>query len=183
MIRQLETEVDTIEDGVFMVREDDSNEFLRSIGRTRKNIMALMRILGGKADVLKGFTKRCNENYKVTPRMDIGLYLGDIQDHVVTMMNNLGHFEKMLSRVHSNYFAQLSINSISQGTETNKALSKITFLGSLLVPLNLVSGLFGMNVTVPFGNVDNLVPFFGIMGLMVLICVSILIWARRYKYI
>ncbi|KAJ0338801.1 hypothetical protein COL154_008729 [Colletotrichum chrysophilum] len=139
VIREIEVEADAIEDGVFVAREDDSNAFLRSIGRVRKNTMALMRLLGGKADVLRGFTKRCNENYKVTPRMDIGLYLGDIQDHVVTMVTNLGHFEKILSRSHSNYLAQLSINSISQGTHTNLVLSKITFLASILVPLNLVS--------------------------------------------
>jgi magnesium transporter len=165
------------------MREDDSNSFLRSIGRVRKNCMALLRLLGGKADILRGFTKRCNENYKVTPRMDIGLYLGDIQDHVVTMATNLGHFEKILSRSHSNYLATLSINSISQGTETNQVLSKITFLASVLVPLNLVSGLFGMNVEIPFMNEHNLGPFFGIVGFMVLICIIILGVARRMRWI
>jgi magnesium transporter len=145
--------------------------------------MALLRLLGGKADVLRGFTKRCNENYQVTPRMDIGMYLGDIQDHVVTMATNLGHFEKILSRAHSNYLATLSINSISQGTDTNRVLSKITFLASVLVPLNLVSGMFGMNVAVPFKDVDSLVPFFGIMSFMIVICSLILAWARWKRYI
>ncbi|OAA54438.1 Mg2+ transporter protein, CorA-like protein [Cordyceps fumosorosea ARSEF 2679] len=145
VINQIETEADAIEDEVFVMRHDDSNTFLRSIGRVRKNCMALLRLLGGKADVLRGFTKRCNENYQVTPHMDIGMYLGDIQDHVVTMANNLGHCEKLLSRAHSNYLATLSINNISQGTDTNRVLSKITFLASVLVPLNLVSGMFGMN--------------------------------------
>jgi magnesium transporter len=155
---------------VFIARTDDMAEFLRKIGTARKNTMALMRLLGGKADVLRGFTKRCNENYKVTPRMDIGLYLGDIQDHVVTMMNNLGHFEKMMSRAHSNYLAQLSIDSISQGTNTNRVLSKITLLASIIVPLNVVTGLFGMNVMVPWRDLDSLAPFFGILGSLLLFC-------------
>ena len=96
--------------------------FLRKIGMARKNVMGLMKLLGGKADVLRGFTKRCNANYRVTPRMDIGLYLGDIQDHVVTMMTNLAHFEKMLSRSHSNYLAQPSIENIEQGNNSNRVL-------------------------------------------------------------
>jgi magnesium transporter len=183
VIHQIEHEADAIEDEVFVMREDDSSSFLRSIGRVRKNCMALLRLLGGKADVLRGFTKRCNENYQVTPRMDIGMYLGDIQDHVVTMATNLGHFEKMLSRAHSNYLATLSINSISQGTDTNRVLSKITFLASVLVPLNLVSGVFGMNVEVPFMNVHNLGPFFGIISVMIMLCAIILSWARYAKYI
>jgi magnesium transporter len=183
VIRQIELEADAIEDEVFVMRENDSSSFLRTIGRVRKNCMALLRLLGGKADVLRGFTKRCNENYQVTPRMDIGMYLGDIQDHVVTMATNLGHFEKILSRAHSNYLATLSINSISQGTDTNRVLSKITFLASVLVPLNLVSGMFGMNVAVPFKDVDSLVPFFGIMSFMIVICSLILAWARWKRYI
>ncbi|KAK7429521.1 hypothetical protein QQZ08_003900 [Neonectria magnoliae] len=182
-IRQIELEADAIEDEVFVMREDDSSSFLRTIGRVRKNCMALLRLLGGKADVLRGFTKRCNENYKVTPRMDIGMYLGDIQDHVVTMATSLGHFEKILSRSHSNYLATLSINSISQGTETNQVLSKITFLASVLVPLNLVSGVFGMNVLVPFKDTPSLAPFFGIIGFMTFLCVLILALARWKRWI
>ena len=185
VIRQIELEADAIEDEVFVLREDDSSSFLRSIGQVRKNCMALLRLLGGKADVLRGFTKRCNENYKVTPRMDIGMYLGDIQDHVVTMATNLGHFEKMLSRAHSNYLATLSINSISQGTDTNRVLSKITLVASILVPLNLVSGVFGMNVPVPFMNAgdNNLGPFFGIISFMCFLCIMIFGIARWKRWI
>ncbi|KAL2134224.1 hypothetical protein VTI74DRAFT_729 [Chaetomium olivicolor] len=181
VISKLEADTDQIEDEVFIARTDDMAQFLRKIGTARKNTMALMRLLGGKADVLRGFTKRCNENYKVTPRMDIGLYLGDIQDHVVTMMNNLGHFEKMMSRAHSNYLAQISIDGIAQGTSTNKVLSKITLLASIIVPLNVVTGLFGMNVPVPWRDVESLAPFFGILGVLVAFCVicSWLAWRLR----
>ncbi|KAB5570058.1 hypothetical protein GE09DRAFT_1054963 [Coniochaeta sp. 2T2.1] len=165
VISKIERDADQIEDEVFVARTDDMHQFLRKIGNVRKNVMGLMRLLNGKADVLKGFTKRCNENYKVTPRMDIGLYLGDIQDHVVTMMTNLGHFEKMLSRSHSNYLAQISIDGIAQSTANNRVLSKITLLASIIVPLNVVTGLFGMNVAVPWGNeAGNLTPFWGILG-------------------
>ncbi|CAK7272080.1 hypothetical protein SEPCBS119000_004937 [Sporothrix epigloea] len=185
VIHDTEMQTERLEDDVFVARTDDMHSFLRKIGNTRRNVMGLMRLLGGKADVLRGFTKRCNENYKVTPRMDIGLYLGDIQDHVVTMMNNLGHCEKMLSRTHSTYLAQLSIDSISQGTNTNRVLSKITFIASIIVPLNVVTGLFGMNVKVPFfvDDVNSLAPFFGILGVLILFCVVSLFYARRMRYI
>ena len=38
-----------------------------------------------------------------------GLYLSDIQDHITTSTQNLTHYEKILSRSHSNYLAQISI--------------------------------------------------------------------------
>ena len=145
--------------------------------------MSLMRLLGGKADVIKGFAKRCNESYNVTPRGEIGLYLGDIQDHVVTMMSNLGHFEKMLSRSHSNYLAQLSVDSIRQGSRANEVLSKITLLASILVPLNLICGIFGMNVPVPGKDSSGLGWFFGIMGVIGAIILFSLLVARRFRFI
>ncbi|KAI1816230.1 cora-domain-containing protein [Poronia punctata] len=182
-ITRIENLTESIEDSVFVARPDDMHTFLRMLGGVRKNTLGLMRVLGGKADVLKGFTKRCNENYKVTPRMDIGMYLGDIQDHVITMMTNLTHFEKILSRAHSNYLAQLTIDSISQGTQTNAGLSKITFIATVIVPLNIVTGLFGMNVSVPFHDADNLTPFFGILACLLAFVILAMFAAKRARFI
>ena len=183
VIHSIEIETDTIEDQVFVARNDDLAPLLRQVGECRKKVMSLMRLLGGKADVIKGFAKRCNESYVMTPRGEIGLYLGDIQDHVVTMMSNLGHFENLLSRSHSNYLAQLSVDQIAQGTRANEVLSKITFLGTILVPLNLVCGLFGMNVPVPGGNSHGLSWFFGIVGVIAAMVITALHVARRHRFI
>lgn len=81
--------------------EEPAGEMLRRIGTCRKKVMSLYRLLGNKADVIKGFAKRCNEQWEVAPRSEIGLYLGDIQDHIVTMTSNLSHYEKL---VISNFF-------------------------------------------------------------------------------
>ena len=184
VIRNLEIETDNIEDSVFVARSDDFSSLLRRIGECRKRVTILMRLLGGKADVIKGFAKRCNEQFGVAPRGEIGLYLGDIQDHVVTMMSNLGHFEKMLSRSHSNYLAQLSVDQIQQGTRANEVLGKITLIATVLVPMNFICGLFGMNVPVPGGvNEGSLNWFFGIIGIIAGIVVVSLIVARRMRYI
>lgn len=182
-ITSIEVETDTIEDHVFVARTDDFAPLLRQIGECRKKVMSLMRLLGGKADVIKGFAKRCNEQYTVTPRGEIGLYLGDIQDHVVTMMSNLGHFEKMLSRSHSNYLAQLSVDNIAQGNKANDNLSKITLVATILVPLNVITGLFGMNVNVPGKDAGGLGWWFGILGVIIAIVVVALGVAKKYRFI
>jgi magnesium transporter len=72
---------------------EPSGDMLRRVGDCRKKVMTLYRLLGNKADVIKGFAKRCNEHWEVAPRSEIGLYLGDIQDHIVTMTANLSHYE------------------------------------------------------------------------------------------
>ena len=183
VIRTVEQEAESIEDNIFTARPEESREVLKQIGDCRKEVMSLIRLLGGKADVIKGFAKRCNEQYSITPRQDVGLYLSDIQDHVVTMMSNLGHFEKILSRTHANYLAQISVDNIIQGNMANKTLSKVTFIATVLVPLNLVCGLFGMNVPVPGRNTDSLAWFFGIVGMLVTFVLISAVLARRLRWL
>lgn len=183
IIREAEHESENIEDQVFIARDDDFAALLRQIGEARKRVLNMMRLLGGKADVIKGFAKRCNEQFEMTPRGDIGLYLGDIQDHVVTMMSNLGHVEKMLSRSHANYLAQLSVDHLLKGNSTNKALAKITVVATILVPLNLITGLFGMNVPIPGNHSEGLGWFGGIIGVICAFVSCSLILARMKKLI
>jgi magnesium transporter len=118
LIQNIEDEVDDIDDAILMLhspqaasstdpeksrndndepqksRAEEGSDMLRRVGDCRKKVMGLYRLLGNKADVIKGFAKRCNEHWEVAPRSEIGLYLGDIQDHIVTMTGNLSHYEK-----------------------------------------------------------------------------------------
>ena len=117
LIQSIEDEVDDIDDAILKLHapptDDKSGKYnekgtdagdvtsgesggdmLRRVGDCRKKVMGLYRLLGNKADVIKGFAKRCNEHWEIAPRSEIGLYLGDIQDHIVTMTGNLSHYEK-----------------------------------------------------------------------------------------
>ncbi|KAI0774604.1 cora-domain-containing protein [Fomes fomentarius] len=156
LIQSIEYEVDSIDELVLILKEAEQSDMLRRIGTCRKKVMGLLRLMGNKADVVKGLAKRCNENWRVAPTSDIGLYLSDIQDHLITMTQNLNHYEKILSRSHSNYLAQISIEMTDANNQINDVLSKLTALGTVLIPMNLVTGLWGMNVHVPGQDTPNL---------------------------
>jgi magnesium transporter len=165
-IHDAETEVDTIEDNVYTTRSEDARHVLSGIGECRKKVITLLRLLGGKSDVIKGFAKRCNEHFSIAPTGDVGLYLSDIQDHIVTMRDNLSHSEQLLSRVHTNFLAQINVDNIEGGNKTNRMLGKVTLLATILVPMNLVTGLFGMNVKIPGRETDSLAWFGGIIAFL-----------------
>ena len=138
-------------------------DMLRRIGDCRRRVMSMLRLLGSKADVIKGFSKRYNEQWEVAPRTEIGLYLGDIQDHIVTMVQNLNHYEKLLARSHSNYLAQINIDMTKVNNDMNDILGKITVLGTIVLPLNIITGLWGMNCLVPGQDKDDLTWFWSIV--------------------
>ncbi|KAI0340757.1 cora-domain-containing protein [Trametopsis cervina] len=166
LIQGIEYEVDSIDELVLILKEAEQSDMLRRIGTCRKKVMGLLRLMGNKADVVKGLAKRCNENWRVAPTSDIGLYLSDIQDHLITMTQNLNHYEKILSRSHSNYLAQISIEMTDANNQINDVLSKLTALGTVLIPMNLVTGLWGMNVNVPGQDVPGYAWFFSIIAVL-----------------
>ncbi|RLV90338.1 Manganese resistance protein MNR2 [Spathaspora sp. JA1] len=156
-------------------------DMLRRIGECRKRVMSVLRLLGTKADVIKGFSKRFNEVElnSNSSKQEIGMYLGDIQDHIVTMVQALNHYEKLLARFHSNYLAQINIDMTKVNNDTNDVLGKITILGTIVLPINVVTGLWGMNCIVPGQDYDGLGWFFGIVCCMILFSICAYNYAKR----
>ncbi|CAO3563055.1 unnamed protein product [Mortierella alpina] len=179
LIRQVETEVDMIDELVLILKESEQSDMLRRIGNCRKRVMSLLRLLTGKADVIKGLIKRYEGRIGRKNMGEIGLFMGDIQDHIITMLQNLSHYEKILSRSHSNYLAQINIEMTSASNETNDVLTKLTVMGSIVLPMNLVTGLWGMNVPVPGQESEDLTWFFWIVTAIFIAAVLFLLMARK----
>ncbi|KAG0056185.1 CorA metal ion transporter [Gryganskiella cystojenkinii] len=181
LIRQVEAEVDMIDELVLMLKEADQSDMLRRIGNCRKRVMSLLRLLTGKADVIKGLIKRYEGEMRRKSTNDVGLFLGDIQDHIITMIQNLSHCEKILSRSHSNYLAQINIEMTAASNETNNVLTKLTAIGSIMLPMNLVTGLWGMNVPVPGQESQGLSWFFTIVTAILCTASLFILIARKTK--
>ena len=65
----------------------------------------------------------------------------------------------LLSRAHSNYLAQINIRMNERQEQTADVLGKLTVLGTIVLPMNIVTGMWGMNVLVPGQTADSLTWF------------------------
>lgn len=99
------------------------------------------------------------------------------------MLQSLNHYEKISSRSHSNYLAQISIEMTQTNNEINDVLSKLTALGSILVPMNLVTGAWGMNVQVPGQYQEDLTWFTCIITTILIFCVISTMLMRYYNIV
>lgn len=70
---------------------------------------------------------------------------------------------RLLSRAHSNYLAQINIHMNERQEQTADVLGKLTVLGTIVLPLNIICGMWGMNVKVPGQDVDSLTWFYSSM--------------------
>ncbi|CAO3671992.1 unnamed protein product [Umbelopsis ramanniana] len=188
LIQQIEMEVDSIDDLVLLLRQSEQSDMLRRIGSCRKRVMQLTRLLASKSDVVKALIKRSKDKSLIEfdtteetkTHHDVFLFLGDIQDHIITMLQNLGQYDSVLARSHSNYLAQINIELSQLSNGTNKVVNRLTFFATMAIPLNLVAGLFGMNVMVPGVNNHDYVFFTYIVGSMVLFVIVSVYMAKRW---
>lgn len=185
LMQAAQREVEAIEDQVFIARIDDVKLLVPRVDALRKNITRIIRCLNGKLDVLNGFVKRCQarDKHPVFPDGELILYLGDVQDHLVTTMSNFAHFDGIVRRSQANCLAQLSVTNIRMNYTINSVISKVTVLATIFVPLHVVTGLFGMNVPVPGQDTTGLGWFFGILGIICALMVISLFCSWRLKFL
>ncbi|KAL4971648.1 hypothetical protein BDW66DRAFT_163524 [Aspergillus desertorum] len=137
----------------------------------RKRINHLTHSLSGKSDVLNGFLKRCQTKalQHTFPEGDLLVYLSDVQDHLVTILAELAHLDEITSRLQSNFLARTGVNNMRLSVRLNDGLSK------------MITGLSGMNVTVPGQDIESLAWFFGIVGVFVSVIVIACFVAVRLR--
>ncbi|KAJ2615953.1 CorA metal ion transporter [Coemansia sp. RSA 1365] len=245
ILHAVEFDVDSIDELVLVISSSEQSDMLLRISTARKRIMMAMRLLQGKADVVRALIKRFESATALTatqmnaitagslpgyladrqhftgpttawsesPRFratngDAGwapvqqmelpdnaiemamdqrkghettLYLGDVLDHIVTMMQNAAHYDNMLGRAQTNYLAQISVELTVSSNNTNDVVAKLSALAAVLLPLNFVTGMWGANVKVPGQDYDDLYYFFFILAACMLYVVVAVIWARRFK--
>ncbi|KAJ2554529.1 CorA metal ion transporter [Coemansia sp. RSA 1933] len=112
---------------------------------------------------------------------EVSRYLSDVYDHLVSLIGSSSHCDMVLSRAHSNYLARLSLELGESTVETNVFASRWTVIGAILVPLNVVTGLWGMNVQVPGEDSGSLREFFIILGGCMAFVIAVITWAKFKK--
>lgn len=149
VLYELEQEVENIDDTIMATKTFDpavQTDMLRRITMSRKRVTQLLRLLKAKTEVVRTVMKRCHS--RLTE--DALVYLRDLQDHVAMMEANLEHQDENLNRCYANYLAQLSIETSYVSNKMSQVMKKMSALASILIPWSIVTGMWGMNVRVPF---------------------------------
>ena len=101
-------------------------------------------------------------------------YLRDVHDHVLMMMQQLDAVMDLLTSFQNTYLANVSIEVAQSSHEVNRQMNHLSAFATALIPLSLITGLFGVNVRVPFQSDENphsLVPFTVLASVMILLAI------------
>lgn len=99
----------------------------------------------------------------------------DVQEHIERVLNHVRRLETSSESAVQMHFSL-------QGSRTNTIMRTLTVLTAIFLPLNLITGVFGMNFdALPLIHASH--GFWLAFGLMALVVVMLVWWFRRNRYL
>lgn len=103
-----------------------------------------------------------------------GLFLKDIYDHTIQVIDTIETFRDMLSGILDIYLSSIS-------NRMNEIMKVLTIIATIFMPLTFLAGVYGMN----FKYMPELEwhwGYFFILGIMITIAVSMLVYFRKKRW-
>lgn len=149
--------------------EESVRDLLRDIMLLKKNIITFRRIIQPERPVISALE---HKNKKFLPEA-LEVYFDDVVDKIEKQWNSLDSLKEVADTLQD---ANESLISHRSG-ETIKVL---TIFSVIMLPLTLVSGLFGMNVILPYQEHSQ--AFLGIAGAMLAIVVAMFLFFKWKRW-
>jgi magnesium transporter len=159
-----------IEDRVF----DENVEAAQELAILRRDVITQRRIMFPSRTVLielEGKLKRFTT-------MDIGVYYGDLMDHVNKICDTLDEAREIIEVYKDTDFIL--------GTDrVNRVMRVLTILSTIILPFVVISSVYGMNVILPggFERNGNLLPFGVLMVVMAATAGGMLLFFRHKHWV
>jgi magnesium transporter len=135
----------------------------------RRDIISYRRIIRPQIGVMELLERKAYPFLKVDP----GVYFGDLADHTRRIWEELEELKEVADGLHDTIVTTSSY-------VTNDVMRALTMLATVLLPVLLVSGLYGMNVRLPLGEVarDSGWTFWIVLGASLGLGAAALAWFR-----
>ncbi len=127
--------IDQLEDMIF---ERPSLHTVQEISLVRRDIITLRRIIKPQMAVVSQLEHR---DLPLVSR-DIDAYWGDISDHLGRTWDSIEDFKDVLEGLSDTY------NTLTSH-RLNEVIKALTIISVIVLPMTLVTGIFGMNVPLP----------------------------------
>lgn len=167
LILRIGTEVDGINYDIFTKK---SEKVIEQLSITRKNIISLNTTFKPQVRVFHKFESGGIKGYEE----DMEDYWGNILDQYQKMFDLVEDYGELIEGL-SHTFDSLQTN------KTNEIMRILTFISTIMLPLSVISGIYGMNVALPFMGKGWV--FGGIIALMVIVVVGFLFYFNRKRWL
>ena len=169
LLRKVGLDVELINRELLQEKQD---KIIERISITRKNLILINTIFKPQLRLFQMF-----ENGKIQGFTEDVEYMedywGNILDYYQKVWDMTEDYEELIEGL-SQTFDSMQTN------KTNETMKILTILSSIILPLTFITGLYGMNVDLPFQT--KAWAFYGLLGVMVVVAVAFIIVFKKKKW-
>lgn len=160
LVDKIHYQIRNIEGSIF--ESETSPGLLKNIMIIKKNIITIRRILMPQRQLIASL------EHKIS---GLDIYFDDIVDKIEKLWSNLETSKEVIDSLQETY-ESLMTHSM------NNVMKTLTVFSVVMLPLTFITGLYGMNVHLPFSNLGWI--FTGLIGCMITI-IGIMLGIFKYK--
>jgi len=168
IMSKISVNIDKAENDIFSSR--GMPRAIGEISMLRRDVISFRRIIWPMRAVIATMEPRIRR----FTTMDLAVYFGDMTDHVDKIWDGLDEFKEIIEGLNDTHDS-LATN------RTNEVMRMLTVIATVLLPLTLLAGIYGMNVPLPFQ--DSHYSFILIFVVWVIIVTGMLYFFRRNRWI
>ena len=166
---KLEDRLDDLEKEIF---DDPRPALVRQILDEKRQVAGLRRIVTPQRDVVGRLARR--DFLDVS--MEMSFRFRDVYDHLVRIADDVMIFQDRITGMLDAHLSNVS-------NRLNEVMKVLTVVSTTLMPLTLLSGVYGMNVPLPHFPGGERLQFWWIFGIMLVTIVVMLAMFRRKRWI
>lgn len=167
ILNKIDLNIEQVDDDIF---EEKVRRTVQEISIIRRDVISFRRIVKPLIPVI-GSLERKSRPFLNEETED---YFGDIADHLSKIWDTLEDYKEVIEGL-SDTITSLTNNRI------NEIIKVLTIISVILLPLTLISGIYGMNIPLPAATHPQ--AFEIVVAVMVVVVVAMLAFFRWRKWI
>ncbi len=173
LYRESNAVVETLGNSIASVEDDVYSHELRDVAHDlaslRRSVLGFRRLIDPQRVTINNLV-HLNRDFISTGMID---YFDDIHDEIEKMWVVSDNFKDTIDGLHLT-------NESLINQHTNKTIKLLTVISVSFMPLTLLAGVYGMNITLPFQQQPNIIWFgFGVLLLGIIIAIAVI--SRKSK--
>jgi len=168
VLERLGDDIEVLEEELM---SEPDNGTLRKIHFIKREMISLRRSIWPVRELISGLQR--NESALITE--STGLFIRDVYDHTIQIMDTIESFRDMVSGMLDIYLSSIS-------NRMNAVMKVLTIIATLFIPLTFVAGIYGMN----FENMPELKWRYGyaaVWGVMIVTALVMVAYFRKKKWL
>jgi magnesium transporter len=168
VVEELEDRIERLEEQAFTGQQ----RLVRQIIKLKRELATMRRVIVPQRDAIGRLARR--EFAVISDEM--AYRFRDVYDHVVRLTEESLMFQDRVTGI-------LEVNLSTVSNRLNQVMKVLTVMSTIFLPLTVLTGMLGMNVTLPRFPGGEAAQFWWISGIMVTITVTMLAIFRRLRWI